>query len=214
MAPRVVGANLTTLILKTAASLAIPSLILRSLSRCTALRELFVSYYDLSRKADVITEFNCASFLRMIPSYAELRTLDMCLSAHSFAALANFSPEVDASEDLLEPSTPLVMAASHLLASVGVQRGWWWHRVVDLDYGQLQGYRRLAWEARPVDSGAQDDAEHPSFQIDFERILPGVEIKTGFKIVLAEEPAWLHPMVVRNTDAQGTSFPMPDEQWG
>jgi hypothetical protein len=77
------------------------------------------------------------------------------------------------------------------LAARGVQRGWWWTRIVDLNYGQLLGYQGLAWTAQDG-----PDTKEP-------------------RITVATEPAWLHPIVVvRNADGQGTALPMPDEMWG
>ena len=173
--------SLTCLVLKLPDWL-YPELLLQCLVHCAALEELFVSFYDLSRKVNVVTAVENALFLDAVAKIPTLHTLDMCLS--TACIVGEPDPEV-------YPKHQQVMDASRALASAGIKRGWWWTRVVDLDYAQLMGYERLAWEAQPGEA----EGSEPN-------------------IVVAPQPAWLHPIVVRNADGQGTDLPMPDEMWG
>lgn len=79
--------------------------------------------------------------------------------------------------------------AAVCLAQHGITRGWFWNELSDLDYNQLLGYHRRAWRVDGTDNGTP-------------------------RIVLAEQPVFLHPVVVRNLDAQGTDTPLLSETWG
>jgi hypothetical protein len=74
-----------------------PARVLRCLAGCTALEELFVSFYDLSRKADVMVraEPDLLDALAA-PVLPALHTLDMCLSPLCLMDAAGADTEIPA----------------------------------------------------------------------------------------------------------------------
>jgi hypothetical protein len=153
--------SVSTLILKVRDS-AHPLDLLRQIDRNVS--ELFIAFYDLSRKVTIPDIGAPGAFFDALHEFPHLHTLDMCLAYGSFGRSA--------------------LEAAHVLMSHGIRRGWWWERVVDADYGQLEGFHRTAWVA---------------------------DCSGGVSL---SQPEWLHPLVVRNTDGQGTQHPRPDELWG
>ncbi|BEJ13875.1 hypothetical protein CspHIS471_0310490 [Cutaneotrichosporon sp. HIS471] len=128
--------------------------ILHHLMPCTGLRELHVAPYGASRKVAVVDNLGDVPpivgsiygmgnvtevFLTALNAF-DLEELDLCLSP---AALDRSLADLEDGPVWREGAT---RAAERLVeACPTLGRGWWWIQVVDLDYGQLKGYKRWNW---------------------------------------------------------------------
>lgn len=180
-------ASLRTLHLKVGEEWTLPSL-LACLPK--SLVELHVAPYDASRKVQVVDPLQTHDGMpgdglrAFLDELGAFTQLEEVDLCLSPSALSD-DPALSADERGPQWSDAAAAAAMVMTDTCQtLRRGWWWIQVVDLDYRQLKGYERWPW-------WRDKDGD----------------------IVVAEEPWYLAPLVVRNQDGQGTTVEIPSEEW-